>query len=94
LFLGFFSGFGMLAYTHIKELYPISMSGTAIAGVNFFVMSGGAFFMQVIGKIISLFAGTGIADVSNAYHLSFLICLAGMLASLIFYAFSKKPPNH
>jgi MFS family permease len=90
LFLGFFSGFGMLAYSHIKELFPLNMSGTVIAGINFFVMAGGAFFIQIIGIIISLYTGTSKAYPSGAYHLAFLICLIGMIGSLTFYGFSKS----
>jgi MFS family permease len=88
--LGFFSGFGSLAYAHIKELFPLSMSATAIAGVNFFVIAGGAVFMQIIGTIISLYAATNQTYHPGAYHLAFFICLMGMLGSLVFYAFSKR----
>jgi MFS family permease len=88
--LGFFNGFGMLAYTHIKELFPISMSGTAITGVNFFLMGGGAFFMQIIGVIISLYAGTPQAGSAGSYRLVFFVCMIGMFTSIIFYAFSKS----
>jgi MFS family permease len=89
LLLGFFNGFGMLTYTHIKELFPLSMSGTVTAAVNFFVMAGGAFFMQIIGIIIALYAGANQVYSSGAYHVAFFICLMGMIASLTFYAFSK-----
>ncbi len=87
--LGFFNGFGMLAYTHVKELFPLSMSGTVTTAVNFFLMTGGAFFMQIIGVIILLYAGTNQGYSTTAYHMAFLICLMGMTASLIFYSFSK-----
>jgi MFS family permease len=90
MLLGFFSGFGMLAYTHIKELFPLSMSGMVTAGVNFFIMIGGAVFMQAIGIIISLYGDTNQVYSSGAYHVAFLICLMGMIASLIFYSFSKS----
>jgi MFS family permease len=90
MLLGFFSGFGMLAYTHIKELFPLSMSGTVTAGVNFFIMIGGAVFMQAIGIIISSYGDTNQVYSSGAYHVAFLICLMGMIASLIFYSFSKS----
>jgi hypothetical protein len=78
----------MLAYVHIKELFPLSMSGTVIAGVNFFVMAGGAVFMQIIGIIISLYDTTQVYS-PGAYHLAFLVCLMGMIVSLIFYSFLK-----
>lgn len=90
MFMGFFSGFGMLAYTHIKELFPLSMSGTAIAGINFFIMAGGAVFMQIIGIIISLYTKADQAYQPGAYHLAFFVCLIGMIGSSVFYAFSKS----
>lgn len=87
--IGIFSSFGMLLYTHIKGLFPLNMSGTAIAGVNFFVVSGGAVFMQVMGNIIGAFVHTGHSYPAQAYHTAFFICLAGMIVGLVFYAFSK-----
>lgn len=89
---GFFSSFGLLGYMHIKELFPLSMSGRVIAGVNFFVMACGDVFMQIIGVIISSYTGTHPIYSSGAYHLAFLIRLAGIIASLIFYSFSKAQP--
>jgi MFS family permease len=88
--LGFFNGFGMLGYTHIKELFPHSMSGTATTGVNFFLMGGGAVFMQIIGVIISLSTGTHQANPAGSYHLAFFVCFIGMTTSLIFYSFAKS----
>ncbi len=89
-FIGFFSSFGMLVYSHAKELFPIAISGTVMAGVNFFTMAGAAVFMPALGKIIESFPRVDNAYPSEAYHLSFLICFLGMIVSLIFYAFSKK----
>jgi len=89
LLQGFFTSFGILVYTHVKELFPLSMSGTVIAAVNFFVMAGVAVFMQVIGVIISAYSGAQPIYSAGAYHLAFLICLVGIVASFIFYSFSK-----
>jgi sugar phosphate permease len=89
LLQGFFGSFGILGYTHIKELFPLSMSGTAIAAVNVFVMAGGAVVMQGVGIIISSYGANHPLYAAGAYHLAFLICLLGITASLIFYAFSQ-----
>ena len=89
-FIGFFSSFGMIIYSHAKELFPTTISGTVMTWVNFFTMAGGAIFMPAIGKIIQSFPRTGSSSPAEAYHLSFLICFLGMTASLIFYAFSRK----
>jgi len=82
--------FGILVYLHGKELFPAQMSGTVMAGVNFFLMAGGGFFIQIIGLIISLFVGASPGDSLGAYHLAFFVCFAGMAGSLIFYAFSRN----
>lgn len=88
-FIGVFSSFGMLAYAHIKELFPLNMSGTAISGVNFFVVSGGAVLMQVIGIVVESFVRADRSYPPQAYHTAFFICFLGMVCSLLFYAFSK-----
>ena len=88
--IGFFGSFGMLIYSHAKELFPIAISGTVMTGINFFTMAGAAVFMSALGKIIESFPRVDRAYPPEAYHLSFLICFLGMVVSLIFYAFSKK----
>ncbi|MGB7572428.1 MAG: MFS transporter [Thermodesulfobacteriota bacterium] len=89
-FIGFFSSFGMVIYAHAKELFPIAISGTVMAGVNFFTMAGPALFMPTLGKIIESFHHEGRSYPAEAYHFSFLVCFLGMAVSLVFYAFSKK----
>jgi len=89
-FIGFFTSFGLLVFSHAKDLFPISISGTVTTFVNFFTMAGGAIFMPLLGKVIESFPRTGTSYPSEAYHLAFLICFLGMVASLIFYAFSKR----
>lgn len=88
--MGFFNSFGTLAYTHVKELFPLSISGTVIAWLNFFVMAGGAVLMPVLGAVIETFTAKGQSYSLQAYRLAFLICFLGMAASLVFYAFSKS----
>jgi MFS family permease len=88
--MGLFSGSGIILYSHAKELFPISISGTIMTLVNFFTMAGGAIFMPLIGKVVESFPKTNHAYPAEAYHLAFLICFLGMGVSVIFYAFSKK----
>ncbi len=88
--IGFFTSFGLLVFSHAKDLFPVSISGTVTTFVNFFTMTGGAVFMPLLGKVIESYPRTGNSYPSEAYHLAFLICFLGMAASLIFYAFSKR----
>ena len=87
--VGFFQGFGMLLYAHVKELFPSSLSGTAMAWVNFFLVAGGALLMPVLGSIIEYFPHTQQSYQPMAYHFAFLVCFLFMAASLFFYGFSK-----
>jgi len=94
-FIGFFCSFGVVIYSHAKELFPIAISGTVMTWINFFTMAGGAIFMPALGKVIESYPRVGRSYPAEAYHLAFLICFLGMVASLIFYALSKKEkPEH
>jgi MFS family permease len=89
-FIGLFHAVGTLLYAHVKELFPISIAGTAMAWVNFCVMLGGAILTTAFGKIIELFPRTGSSYPPIAYQLCFVICFVSMAASLVFYAFSRE----
>jgi MFS family permease len=89
-FMGFFHGFGNLIYSHAKEVFPADISGTVMAWVNFFTVAGAAIFTPFLGKVIATFPSVDHSYPAEAYHLSFLICFLGMVASLIFYFFSEK----
>ncbi len=88
--IGFFTNFGLLVFSHAKDLFPVAISGTVTTFVNFFTMAGGAIFMPLLGNVIESFPRTGTSYPSEAYHLAFFICFLGMAASLVFYAFSWK----
>ncbi len=89
-FIGFFNTFGMGVYSHIKELFPLPITGTVMTWINFFNMAGVAIFMPLLGRIIESFQLPDHSYPPQAYHLSFLICFLSMVASLVFYGFSKK----
>jgi MFS family permease len=88
--MGLFSSFGMVVYSHAKELFPISISGTIMTLVNFFTMAGAAIFMPLLGRVVESFPKINHAYPAEAYHTGFLICFLGMAASILFYAFSKR----
>jgi hypothetical protein len=53
-------------------------------------MAGAALFMPLLGRVVESFPKINHAYPAEAYHLSFLICFLGMIARVIFYAFSKR----
>ncbi len=87
--VGFFNSFGTFAFAHVKQLFPLRISGTVIAGINFFSMTGAAILMPVLGKVIEVFSPGGRTNSPQAFHLAFLVCFIGMASSIILYSFSK-----
>jgi sugar phosphate permease len=90
LFLGFglFRGTGSLMYTQIKELMPIEMAGTAMGGVNFFVMVGAAAFLHGLGLFMQCFyphASRG----PDAFSGAFLLCAACIACVSLIYLFTR-----
>jgi sugar phosphate permease len=84
-FLGFFMSIGMVLFSHIKELYDIRMSATAMTAINFFSMMGSAVYMHFMGKIIEVFPKVGGIYPPRAYHIAFLSCFLGVAITLAFY---------
>ena len=89
-FMGLFASFGMVIFSHIKEIFPNTISGTVMAWLNFFTIAGVAIFMPALGKVIQTFPRTDHSYPARAYHLSFFICFLCMVISLIFYAFPRE----
>jgi predicted MFS family arabinose efflux permease len=86
--IGFSNGFGQISYAHIKELMPDEMSGTAMAGINFFTMLGPGIFIHALGDVLQSRLATQ-APGGNAYQIAFMICLGAVVAALLFYATTR-----
>ena len=69
---------------------PKEMSGTAMAGINFFVMMGAGVFIHGLGAIMQQ-ADPNLSSTGEAYRTAFLICSAALLAAAILYATTKEP---
>lgn len=92
-FCGFFNSFGILLYSHVKNLFPSGISGTVMSSVNLFTMAGGATFMYFMGHVIRKLLNSVIFSESTAYHFAFMTCLFGCALGLLFYSFSKERLN-
>ena len=81
---GFFSSFNLISYAHIRELMPGEMSGTAMAGVNFFTMIGGGLFIHGLGGVIKHMAPQ-LPGAGDAYRMAFMICFGALVVALALY---------
>jgi predicted MFS family arabinose efflux permease len=80
IFLGFSYGITCIFLTMPATLFPMEISGSAIAGLNIFNFIGGGFFQYFMGFIID-----STNQPSNAffsYQIVFVVCALGALLSL------------
>ncbi len=88
---GFFGSSGIITYAHLKELFPISISGTVITCLNFFAIIGAAILQHGMGAIIKHFGRLPNGTYPFvAYKSAFLFCISGMIVTLLLYVFSKE----
>jgi sugar phosphate permease len=92
---GFISSSGGIMYAHIKEKMPAELAGTAMTGINFFTMIGGAVFLQGLGNMMQFFhPRESLGD--SAFTDAFLFCAISLWITAAFYLFTvetlrKKP---
>lgn len=93
--LGFFAAFNQVSYAHIKELMPPHMSGTAMAGINFFTMFGGGLFMHSLGGVMKYLSGDA-AQPGELYSTAFVICGCAILINAGLYLTTRDtvPTTH
>ena len=81
IFLGFSYGITCIFLTIPATLFPLEISGSAIASLNIFNFIGGGFFQYFMGFIIDQTHQTG--NEFFSYQIIFIICTLGVLVSLI-----------
>ncbi|WP_319521950.1 MFS transporter [uncultured Desulfosarcina sp.] len=84
---GFSSGSGQIMYAHIKERMPLKNAGSAMTGINFFTMIGGAFFLHGIGWAIKAFHAGG-AFGPEVLKLVFVFFGISLFVTALFYMFT------
>lgn len=88
--LGFFSSSGPIAYTMVKEQFPLRMTGLAISFINIFPFVGAGIFQIVMGYLMDSVGKMGDGYPVEAYRLSFEFCLVASIVSLILLLFVKE----
>lgn len=81
--LGMAAAPGQIMYSHIKELVPAQVMGTATTGINLFTMLGPAFIMQGMGLVVA--AGPQGLNSPEAFRPAWMLCAAGLSLSGLLY---------
>jgi len=80
---GFFAGWYVPIYGQVKDAFPRSMSGTALAALNIFPFAGGAVLQMVSGYMIA-------NDSLSEYRSVWLLMFAGMVISTLAALVSRE----
>ncbi len=84
---GFSSGTGQIMYAHIKERMPPENAGAAMTGINFFTMTGVAFFLHGLGWAIQTFYPGGSLE-PDAFRMAFVLFGGLLVLTGVLYGFT------
>lgn len=79
---------GIMIYPIIRASFPISIVGTALTSLNFFVLLGAAMAQQGMGLIVERMGGYS----PQAFHAAFALPMVGLLAAIALYLFARNCP--
>jgi len=86
--LGFTSAALYILYAQVKESFPLSIAGTALTALNFFIILGAAIFQQMSGIIMGRWQPTGHGALPLvAYQWGFGVSAALLAMALVLYLF-------
>ena len=87
--LGITVSSGVLIYPIIRASFPVSIVGTALTSLNFFVLLGAAVTQQVMGMIIGARTPAGTTPPPAAYHSAFLLPIIGLILAIALYTLAR-----
>jgi sugar phosphate permease len=92
--IGLFASGAVLFITHLKELFPAQIVGTALSLSNLFAIGGAGILQYLMGWIIERHSRVGGAYPVEAYREAFLLPVAGMIVTLLLYLrTTERPPK-
>lgn len=78
---------GVMIYPIIRSMFPVSIVGTALTSLNFYVLMGAAVTQQIMGVIVGMRGGAAAGFISaDALHTAFIFPLVCLAISIVFYA--------
>ena len=84
------NGIGAVAFTMNKELFPVSISGTASGLVNLFPFAAAAIFQPAIGLVLESFGKTATGFSLAGYKTVFVIYFGTMVVALAAALFTHE----
>lgn len=81
---------GVMIYPIIRSMFPVSIVGTALTSLNFYVLMGAAVTQQVMGVIVGSY-GTMAGSISpGALHAAFLFPVVCLSLAILLYSRARE----
>ncbi len=79
---------GVMIYPIIRAMVPVSIVGTGLTSLNFFVLMGAAVAQQGMGLILAHYGGY----TATGFSMAFLMPIAGLALTSISFMFARNCP--
>ncbi|ACM19536.1 membrane protein, major facilitator superfamily [Geotalea daltonii FRC-32] len=78
---------GVMIYPIVRSMFPVTIVGTALTSLNFFVLMGAAMTQHVMGLVVGgLKQGAG--GIPQAFHGAFVFPVAGLAVAIFLFFFA------
>jgi len=93
LWYGLSGGAFVSCFACAKETCEPRFAGTAVGSLNIFIFVGGAFYQQVMGKVIEMYPVVKAGTYSvAAYQAAFWVPFIGLIVGSVLYSFFRERP--
>jgi len=87
--LGLAVSSGVMIYPIVRSMFPVTIVGTALTSLNFFVLMGAASVQQVMGVIVGSFLSLTPQVPAQAYRAAFQFPVAVLAFAVALFFFAK-----
>jgi len=85
---------GVMIYPIIRSMFPVSIVGTALTSLNFYVVMGAAVTQQMMGVIVGSYSGGAAGSISvTALHAAFMFPIAALALAIIVFSRAREYGN-
>ncbi len=81
---------GVMIYPIIRSMFPVSIVGTALTSLNFYVLMGAAVTQQVMGIIVGSHGDVAGSISAGALHTAFMFPVTCLVLSIIVYSRARE----
>ncbi|MDD2542505.1 MAG: MFS transporter [Desulfuromonadaceae bacterium] len=81
---------GVMIYPIIRSMFPVSIVGTALTSLNFYVLMGAAVTQQVMGFVVGSYGASATGISATALHTAFLFPITGLALSITLYTRARE----